>query len=345
MEDVACRKSDIPDFLHNEKKTSEQLQIILQRLPAGILVLDSAGVVVQANPVAEELLGPSLCGEKWFDIIGREIVAELDNGCQLQLSRGAIVTIATQSLVKIPGQLVLINDMTQTVRLQKRLEHYQRLSTLGKMAASLAHQIRTPLSTALLYAKHLSSSFENNSMETESRFSKKVVDQLLHIEAQIRDMLIFAKGEQTEFKKISLESLCESVQSIVEERIKSSQSNFKMINNAEKTMLYANLPILVGAIQNCINNAIDAKGDGANILFCAEQSTGNKINLVVMDDGPGIPEELQDKVFEPFFTTRSQGTGLGLAVAKIVAESHGGNLWLSSKNGDGTKIGFCLPSV
>ena len=110
--------------------------------------------------------------------------------------------------------------------------------------------------------------------------------------------------------------------------------------------LTGNREALHGAIQNLINNALQACGDSANLMLSAHLCEQNNVKAVIIslrDDGPGIPKNLQEQIFEPFYTTRSRGTGLGLAVVKSVAHAHNGTMWVESEDGQGTKFSLFLP--
>src|SRR5690606_13169564 len=124
----------------------------LDILPGGVVVLDGRGRVIEANPLALELLGEPLLGVFWREVIQRSFAPRADDGHEISLQDGRRLSLATRSLAGEPGQLILLTDLTETRRLQDELARHARLSALGRMVASLAHQIRTPLSTALLYA-------------------------------------------------------------------------------------------------------------------------------------------------------------------------------------------------
>ena len=113
------------------------------------------GRVQECNPTAIDLLGEPLEGESWLNVIQRVFAPRFDDGHEVSLKDGRRVSIATRSLAGEPGQLIVLTDMTETRALQERLSRHQRLSALGKVSASLAHQIRTPLSAAMLYGEHL----------------------------------------------------------------------------------------------------------------------------------------------------------------------------------------------
>ena len=176
-----------------KERLASRLQSLLDLLPGGVIVIDGQGVVREANPVALELLGMPLEGTLWREVIARSFAPRRDDGHEISMKDGRRVSIATRSLNGEPGQLVLLTDMTETRRLQEQLARHERLSALGRMVASLAHQIRTPLSTALLYASHLEQG--GLSAEQQQRFAGRLKDRLNELEHQVRDMLVFARGD------------------------------------------------------------------------------------------------------------------------------------------------------
>src|SRR5690606_34713 len=161
--------------------------------PGGVVVLDGRGVVREANPAARELLGEPLEGQLWRELIRERFAPRDDDYHEVSLRSGRRVSLATRSLQGEPGQIILLTDLTETRRLQAQLARNERLSALGRMVASLAHQIRTPLSTALLYASHLNQ--PELTATHRQRFSQRLKDRLQAIELQVRDMLLFAKGD------------------------------------------------------------------------------------------------------------------------------------------------------
>ena len=143
--------------LNEKERIASRLQNLLQLLPGGVVVLNKAGCVSDCNPAARELLGEPLDGEHWRDIIQQRFAPREDDGHEISLRDGRRVSLLTRSLDDEPGQIILVTDQTETRRLQQHLSRHQRLSEMGRMVSSLAHQIRTPLSAAMLYAGHLDS--------------------------------------------------------------------------------------------------------------------------------------------------------------------------------------------
>src|SRR5690606_35722318 len=196
--------------LREKERYAARLQSLLALLPAGVVVIDQAGRVAECNPAAVELLGEPLRGARWLDVIARSFAPRSDDGHEISLQDGRRIAIATRSLDGEPGQLLLLTDLTETRALQQRLARHQRLSAMGRMMSSLAHQIRTPLSAAMLYAGHLCD--RELSGEQIRRFSHKILDRLNHLEQQVRDMLIFVRGDVRLTDTLSCAELIEALQ-------------------------------------------------------------------------------------------------------------------------------------
>jgi two-component system sensor histidine kinase FlrB len=179
--------------LAEKERLANRLQNLLDLLPGGVIVIDGTGMVREANPAALDLLGEPLIGMLWRHVIARCFAPREDDGHEISLKDGRRLSIATRSLDAEPGQLVLLNDLTETRHLQSQLARHERLSSLGRMVASLAHQIRTPLSAAMIYASHLAE--QALSVETQQRFAGRLKERLHELEHQVRDMLVFARGE------------------------------------------------------------------------------------------------------------------------------------------------------
>jgi two-component system sensor histidine kinase FlrB len=196
--------------LAEKERLANRLQNLLDLLPGGVIVIDAQGVVREANPTACELLGLPLEGELWRHVIARCFAPRKDDGHEVSLKDGRRLSIATRSLDAEPGQLVLLNDLTETRHLQDQLARHERLSSLGRMVASLAHQIRTPLSAALLYASHLTE--QALPVETQQRFAGRLKERLHELEHQVRDMLVFARGELPLTDRVTPKQLMQSLQ-------------------------------------------------------------------------------------------------------------------------------------
>jgi two-component system sensor histidine kinase FlrB len=243
------------------------------------------------------------------------------------------------------GQLILLSDLTETRLLQEKVSRAERLSSLGRMMASLAHQIRTPLSTAMLYAGHLTqANFEEN---LRVPIAEKLLSRLTHLEHQIRDMLIFAKGDSRLAEKLEVSEFIEALKQAIEPVCQNAGVSCDWSVDEVKKVIMCNKETLIGACLNLINNSIEAganiKQKNLRISIALKAEREDSISLTVADNGPGIPSSKMNKVFEPFYTTKPQGTGLGLAVVQAVIKAHNGRFKVNSTK-SGVLTHVCLPA-
>ncbi len=321
-----------------KERLANRLQSLLNLLPGGVIVIDGQGRVREANPVALELLGAPLEGSLWREVIARSFSPRRDDGHEISLKDGRRVSIATRSLNVEPGQLVLLTDLTETRRLQDQLARHERLSALGRMVASLAHQIRTPLSTALLYASHLEQG--GLSAEHQQRFAGRLKDRLNELEHQVRDMLVFARGDLPLEDRVTPAELLGALRAASETKLEGVAVRWQC--DTQTGALLCNRDTLVGALVNLIENALQA-ASGDTKLKIHFFARGTALRISISDNGIGIDAATLARLGEPFFTTRATGTGLGLAVVNSVARAHSGALELRSRPGRGTCATVRLP--
>ncbi|MCV2401400.1 ATP-binding protein [Marinomonas sp. C2222] len=321
-----------------------QFQQLFESMPVGVLLLNDTGVVVMANPVAEKLFNLSLVGQSWGTIVPLSFRPQEDDGHDVTMVTGRRVRVETASLGNAPGQLVILVDLTEAYHLQKKLNHHERLSNMGKMVAALAHQIRTPLSSATLYAGHLQKAELAPVMR--QTFANKLVDRLSNIEKQIRDMLIFSRSEikldDTVCVADFVNELVEHCQDIVEQ--KSMQFESDLGTFASEDYIRCNNETLLGALLNLLNNAIDAQDDGELVRLYCHIEAGN-LKLIFKDRGVGMSKEHLEHVQDGFVTTKQHGTGLGLMVVKAIARAHHGHFEIDSIEGAGTTASFSIPLI
>ena len=155
---------------------------LLEVLPGGVIVLNGQGKVQQCNAAAVNMLGEPLHDEYWPEVIQRAFAPKSDNSPDIALLDGRLVHISTSPLQDEPGQIILLNDVTETRQLQLKVSHLQRLSAMGEVAARLAHQIRTPLSSAMLYLSPLMK--EGTSPKLRQNFAKKLHKSITHMESR-----------------------------------------------------------------------------------------------------------------------------------------------------------------
>lgn len=324
--------------LEEKEQLSDRLRSLLDLLPAGVVVLDRSGRVVDANPAAREMLGGVVAGERWGKVIRRAFAPRRDDGHEISLANGRRVSVDTRSLERDSGQVVIITDQTETRELQDRLSRHQRLTAMGRMMAALAHQIRTPLAAAMLYASNLRDA--ELPPEQVRRFSGRVLERLGHMERQVRDMLIFVRGEAAPGEQTRVSRLAEDIREAMDAPLTAARARCDMRVECDLAReLLLNRDAVVGAVLNLVDNALQACGNGAELVLRVLED-GDRVGIRVEDRGPGMAEEVLARLGQDFFTTRARGTGLGIAVVRSVARAHGGELGIESAPGEGTRA--CL---
>lgn len=238
----------------------------------------------------------------------------------------------------LTAQLAAAN--AEAERLREEAERNKRLAAMGEMAAQLAHQLRTPLAAALLYAGNL----ENPGLAEASRISiaQKTVGRLKHLERLIQDMLLFARGEVLGRETFPVAALLTELAHTFEPLARAKGVALCIDDGGVAADLTGNRKALAGALTNLLENALQAV-DGGGTVTLEAQVHGGHLAISVRDNGRGMPPDVVARLFEPFFTTRSEGTGLGLAIARGVARAHGGGIDVRSEPGAGTEFIITLP--
>jgi two-component system sensor histidine kinase FlrB len=228
---------------------------------------------------------------------------------------------------------------TQGSRLDAALSRHQRLAALGEMAATLAHQIRTPLSAALLYASNAANTAIPPPRRNE--LLDRAIGCLNNLEHLVSDMLGFARGAVSSNLPVTLTDIAAATENAAAALLRPGQTLEVRPVSADATVS-GNREALVGALLNLITNGLQAAGPAAALRLDFRIS-GLHAELRVSDNGPGVPPGLRNRIFEPFFTSRTNGTGLGLAVVKSVACAHGGEVHIESNQPQGAIFVMRLP--
>lgn len=341
-QELAAARSERMRQLAEKERYAHRFAQLLDALPAAVVVLDQADRVEQFNPAAGKLLQTIQIGTHWQQIYQKNI-SHSRRGDELIFHSGAVVSCTEQLLLPEPGRILLLLDISETRQLQARAERQQRLSAMGKMAAQLAHQIRTPLSSALLYTTHLSRA--DLSAAQREKFSAGSRQTLRQMEQQIEDMLAFSRGGRFEPVPVDLNELlletAETLEAIADEQ--AIQVHHKRFSK-KPAVVMGNHSALLGAMMNIGLNAKQHCPNGGNITIDLHDA-GEEWEIFVSDDGPGVPEEIAEKIFDPFFTTRNRGTGLGLAVCQAVALEHQGRVSVDNNLTGGARFRFALPKA
>jgi two-component system sensor histidine kinase FlrB len=337
--ELTAARSERMRQLAEKEILANRLSKLLDTLPAGVIVIDAEQRLQQINPVAESLMPGIAIGQLWPEVTKFHFSGK-PQGEEHRLRSGTLINLTQKALDREAGQIILILDITEKREMQERLDRQQRLTAMGEMAAQLAHQIRTPLSSALLYTANLAR--QDLSAGQREKFSERCRTRLHHMERQINDMLAFARGGQYEPETIWLTQVLDEMVQTLEPLFKHQNASIILDDQTSGDLaISGNADALLGAFNNLANNTLDHGGEGV-CLFVSLQQADDRIELSFYDDGPGIDAEIISQVFDPFFTTRGDGTGLGLAIVQSVVLGHQGHISLfrPATGGAGFRMAF-----
>ncbi|MDT8407137.1 MAG: HAMP domain-containing sensor histidine kinase [Methylococcales bacterium] len=336
---LAAAQSEKLKALEDKEHMTARLQQLLAALPAAVLVLDNKQRIVDHNDLALTWLDSPLLGESWRTVEQRCCATLSDNPHERILHSGQQVSLNYSHLPDEQGMILLLSDVSDLKNLQAMLHQQQQLSAMGEMVASLAHQVRTPLAAALLYASSLPRL--RTAPDKHRHYAEKIVERLQFMEAQVSDMLLFAKTGRMAKDAIDWPAFVHALDEAVRERLPEGIA-WTLRSNINQTHLVGNEPALKGALLNLINNAIDAVGVSGSICLDIREHA-QTLQWQLTDSGPGLPDTPTQTLFEPFYSTKTRGTGLGLAVVASVARAHGGAIAAANHPEGGAVFTLTLP--
>jgi signal transduction histidine kinase len=229
----------------------------------------------------------------------------------------------------------------ELIETHKRLVTQERIAALGRAAAQVAHEVKNPLAGLLLYSMHLKSKAGNFS-EGEAYLVDKIVETINHLISRVEQIVGFARPANLTLHSGNLKPIINDILELlrpqltankVEVRLSMNESAYAMIDEAS----------IRGALMNLILNAIESMPKGGTLTITIDQ-TDETLRIEIADTGSGIAEDEAKKIFEPFYTTKEQGLGLGMPYSKKIIDQHGGTMSLQSQPGEGTTISITLPA-
>ncbi|MDH5271647.1 MAG: PAS domain S-box protein [Gammaproteobacteria bacterium] len=280
----------------------------------------------------------------------------LEDGATRHLHHIAhIVGDAQGTPLKHSGTIHDVTDRRATEdearQLQERLTHFSRLSTMGEMAAGLAHEINQPLAAIATYAQAC-----QRFVRSPDRDDADVLEALEQINAQalragevIRRLRNFVKNREVKREPVDCNRLLDDLRTLAETDARLHNVRLRIDAEPSLPLVYADPIQLQQVVLNLVRNAIDAMSEAPatrrEVLLSTRQSPDGEIEIVVADHGSGLAPEAAEHLFNPFFTTKAGGTGLGLAISRSIVRAHGGRLWHTPNEGTGARFHFTLPAA
>ena len=311
--------------------------------PAWEIICDDAEAVLQSPLLLESSSeGPNAVQDL-------EIELKRADGSRF-LASLAMTTVQT-SEGGLLGRLAIIKDLTidrqqaeELRKMQAQLAQNEKIAALGQMAAQVAHEVRNPLAGLRLYAMHLKSKVAGKLSESEMSLIEKILQNIDHLADTAEQILNVARPLNLIFQPKRIEPIVGDCLQLVESQLKASQVALKFDLAAAETMVLIDEASIRSALVNLLLNSIQAMPTGG-ALTLSSRTLGGHFLLKITDTGRGMTVEQTEKVFEPFYTTKSNGLGLGMPFAKRVIEQHRGSIRVMSRAGEGTEVEIELPVV
>jgi nitrogen-specific signal transduction histidine kinase len=353
--------------LHREEKeraehTERLSEEVTRNMPAGLLLVNATGIIASANPAAEQALGIRGLGfRRYSEVLGEKSdLTKLLSEC---MAKGAIfrreqvehtapggdvrrlgVTISPtrRANEKINGAICLLSDLTELATLQQQVQLQENLAALGELSAGIAHEFKNALATISGYAQMICS----ETVQGEAfDYAQRILEQTQNVTHVVTELLKYARPLTISSEPVQLQSVVERAIGEASEALPGVRVRLE----GEFGNVTGDDGLLRHAVLNLVRNAAEACADmpnGGKVLVRGEVAGNNDVALqrvTVFDNGPGIAESAMPKLFRPFFTTKANGTGLGLAVVQKIIVQHGGRVQAKNRPEGGAAFMFTLP--
>src|SRR5215469_15674 len=349
-----------------EKNRAEQTERlseeVTRNMPAGLVVVNATGIISSSNPAAEQVLGIRGLGfRRYSEALGEnseltKLVAEcLETGKIFRREEvehvppagdtrhlGVTISPIGRNEGKISGAICLLTDLTELTALQQRVQLKENLAALGELSAGIAHEFKNALATISGYAQLIPESSPNEAAD----YAKKIVEQTRNMTHMVAEFLKYARPLEIPEESVGLEhvvhhAVAEVVQSMPQVTIE-CQGSFGDVAGDEGLLRQALLNLARNAAEACA-----AADGGGRVTLRGEvvesEETGWR-RVIITDNGPGVAPAAMPKLFRPFFTTKSNGTGLGLAVVQKIIVQHGGHIEVRNCTKGGAEFIVTLPA-
>ncbi len=334
---------------------------LVENMPMGLIAIDQEERIASFNQTAEFMLGisghealgkglPGILPRSFQDFfeglkwesgpINRELKASLDHERTLPLE--VIGTALTGEDGAPLGWVILFRDLTEIQHLKREVARSQRLASIGRLAAGVAHEIRNPLSSIKGFATYFKERYRDTPKDHQT--AEIMIQEVERLNRVIGQLLEFARPMSIQRKATQLGDLIRHSLKMVEGDAKQKGVTLDMESDPHVETVQIDPDRIKQVLLNLYLNAMEAMEEGGNLSVAfLGMPTNHSIQITVSDTGPGIKPEDLPNLFDPYFTTKPSGTGLGLAIVHKIIESHEGEIQVESLVGEGTTITMVIP--
>ena len=333
---------------------------ITSKMPSGLLTIDREGVITGFNPASERIFGGSLQLSVPLHSLVREsqslrslLERCLDTGetftrvefnvpvdPDLDKRIGINLSPFTNEDGEVDGAICLLSDLTEIVELQNQIKLKENFAALGEMSAGIAHEFKNSLATILGYAQI---SMREDDIDAIHGYAREIHKESQALSIMVTDFLNFARPINAAIQEeVDIEDLLRTVASDLKHlRPGSYDVGFR---GAADAIVTCDSTLMRQTFLNLLINAVEAlPGATGNLVVTIEDAQRGHIRVNIEDTGKGIPAHQLSKIFLPFFTTKTHGTGLGLALVQKIVLAHNGRIEVQSVEGKGTRFAITLP--
>lgn len=247
--------------------------------------------------------------------------------------------IVVSTLLAIVGR-----QQRRLVEAQEKLAHNEKIAALGRVAAQVAHEVKNPLAGLLLYSMHFKSEVAGKLPEHEAALIDKIIDTINHLTRTVEQVMTFASPARLTLRPVDLNQVVRDVLRLAEPQLSEARVNTSLDLDEEPTTARVDESAMRAVLLNLVSNSVQAMTSGGGELRITTRAAGARVRLTVNDTGVGMSGEQLKQVFEPFYTTKRQGLGLGMAYAQKIVEQHGGTISIESRTAAGTSITIEVPA-
>jgi len=341
LEQRAYEYHDLKDFNEN----------IIESINVGVVVEDVNGRVAGWNKALENMTGlsrDSTLAKPIDEVIPEDFLQRLTEHRHLykQQWNGLTVNLSLTSLLDktgaVRGRLIMIDDLTDRIRLEDQLIQNEKLTSIGLLAAGVAHEVNTPLAVISSYSQMLRKQIAPS--DAGYKLLEKITAQTFRASEIVNNLLSFSRMNAAGFASVNIHKVINDTLSLLEHPLKTSQIGISANLLADAPLVTGNAGKLQQVFLNLFLNARDAMPNGG-VLDVRTTIVDGRIEIVVTDSGAGISREHIKKIYDPFFTTKTagKGTGLGLSVSYGIVQEHGGSISVESNVGRGTSFRLDFP--
>jgi two-component system NtrC family sensor kinase len=362
---------DLTNNIRSLKRSQEEIKYLnafnenmLKTVPIGIIVVGKNGDISYDNPMFNKLNVLLKADQKEIEpfnfkrtdpksILLKNYQLAITEGKSFEMMKYPIklgrrkrihLNIKGEPLKNIKGEidgvLIVIENVTDRIKLEEQLYHSEKLASIGQLAAGVAHELNTPLMNISLVTENIQTLTQDKDVLEDV---ETISGQVFNAAKIVDDLLLFSRKRTAEFVDVEINEIIENTLLQLHEK---KPGNIQVVKSfdSELPIIQGDSNLLERVLINIIENAFDAMPDGGTLKL-ATGTSGNNVQIKITDTGTGIPDEDLKKIFNPFYTTKGpgSGTGLGLAICHGIIHEHSGKLEVQSTVGAGTTFIIELP--